>query len=195
MPPRHRSFRALVPAGLALAALLPSSYGHAQTPESDPAPCRQSAEARQLDFWIGHWAVHHPETGERLGENVVEPLLKGCVLLENWTGARGSSGKSMNFYDPQRRTWRQVWVSDRGNVLDYRVGELRDGAMRFRGITIDEDGDTTRQKLTFIAVAPDTVRQVMEASTDGGATWDTTWVGVYVRKPADPDEDTSAGTR
>jgi hypothetical protein len=145
-------------------------------------PCRHSPEARQLDFWVGTWDVHHPETGQRLGENVIEPMLKDCALMENWTGGSGSSGKSLNFYDPQRKTWRQVWVSDRGNVLDYRDGAFSDGAMRFQGITLSESGDTTWQRLTFVDVAPDTVRQVFEASRDGGATWDTTWVGVYVRR-------------
>ena len=37
-----------------------------------------------------------------------------------------------------------------------RVEEYRDGAMRFRGVTIDEAGDTTLQKLTFDAVDPRT---------------------------------------
>ena len=150
--------------------------------EAPPSPCLESEAARQFDFWLGTWDVYNPR-GEQAGVNVVERLLQGCLLLENWTGAGGSSGKSMNYWDPQRGTWRQVWVSDRGNVLDYRQGEYRDGAMRFRGITIGESGDTTQQKLTFEAVAPDTVRQVFEASTDGGATWDTTWVGIYLRRP------------
>ena len=111
--------------------------------------------------------------------------------MESWTGARGSSGKSMNFWDPQRRTWRQVWVSDRGNVLDYRQGEYRDGAMRFQGITINAQGDTTLQKLTFHNVAADTVRQVFEASTDGGETWNVTWDGIYVKRAEDAMEESS----
>ena len=167
---------------LALAAALASPAAGAGQESASPTPCMDTEAARQLDFWVGTWDVVSPEDGGRLGENVVERELGGCLVMENWTGARGSSGKSMNFWDPQRRTWRQVWVSDRGNVLDYRHGEYRDGAMRFLGITIGEAGDTTAQKLTFHDVAPDTVRQVFEASTDGGATWETTWVGIYVRR-------------
>lgn len=145
-------------------------------------PCRHSEEARQLDFWIGTWDVYNPRNGQKMGVNVVEPTLKGCALIENWTGAGGSSGKSLNFFDPQRKTWRQVWVSDLQNVLDYRHGEFRDGAMRFSGMTLDPAGDTTLQKLTFVDVAPDTVRQVFESSSDGGQTWSTDWVGIYVRR-------------
>ena len=156
----------------------------AQEPDTVNAePCRHSPEARQLDFWIGTWDVHNPETGRVVGVNAIEPMLNGCALLESWTGAGGSSGTSLNFYDPQRKTWRQVWVSDRHNVLDYRQGELRDGAMRFSGLTIDAAGDTTLQRLTFFDVAPDTVRQLFESSKDGGESWSADWVGIYVRRP------------
>lgn len=148
----------------------------------DPDVCRNRPESRQLDFWIGTWDVVHPEDGRALGVNVIEPMLNDCALMESWSGARGSSGRSLNFYDPQRRTWRQVWVDDQGNVLDYRAGELRGDAMRFEDITIGPAGDTTLQKLIFHHVAADTVRQVFESSKDGGSTWTTDWVGVYVRR-------------
>lgn len=160
--------------------------------ERNVEPCLYSEQARQLDFWIGTWDVYDPR-GQQVGVNEIERLLNGCALLESWTGRGGSSGKSLNFYDPQRETWRQVWVSDRGNVLDYRHGEYRDGAMRFEGTTIGEDGDTMRQKLTFEPVSPDTVRQVFEASQDGGQTWDTTWVGTYVRRSPVGSDDRSEG--
>jgi hypothetical protein len=187
MTARNRPSPALLALAVCAAGLTPGSATAQDAAPADPAPCMSSAPARQLDFWLGTWDVVNPEDGRKLGVNVVERELGGCMVLENWTGAGGSSGKSMNFWDPQRRTWRQVWVSDRGNVLDYRHGEYRDRAMRFAGITIGEDGDTTRQRLTFHDVAPDTVRQVFEASTDGGATWRTTWVGIYVRRAAPAD--------
>ncbi len=156
----------------------------AQQQEPDPERCREHAEWRQLDFWIGSWDVIHPEDGRRLGVNVIEPMLNGCALMENWTSVRGGTGKSLNFYDPQRRTWRQVWVDAFGSVLDYRSGEFRDGAMHFNGITISPAGDTTFQRLTFHHVSADTVRQVFHSSQDGGATWTEDWEGIYVRRAA-----------
>jgi hypothetical protein len=170
-------------ARLALAAVLLVPAALVAQEQAPPPPgCGDTEQARQLDFWVGTWDVVHPETGDTLGVNVIEPILHGCALMESWTGARGGTGKSLNFWDSQRRTWRQVWVADRGNVLDYRHGEYRDGAMHFRGITI-RDGDTTHQKLTFVDVAPDTVRQVFERSSDGES-WETTWVGIYLRRPS-----------
>lgn len=157
----------------------------AQQQPPDPDRCRNTPEHRQLDFWIGTWDVVRPDDGQKLGTNTIEPIdgLNGCALMENWTSARGYQGKSLNFYDARRRTWRQVWVDGVGGALDYREGELRDGAMHFSGITIGEAGDTTLQNLIFTPVAADTVRQVFESSQDGGATWTTDWVGIYIRQP------------
>lgn len=172
----------LVPA-LVLAAGAATSAPAVAQEAPDPERCRNHVEWRQLDFWIGTWDVVHPVDGRQLGVNVIEPALSGCALIEHWTSAAGSTGRSLNFFDPQRRTWRQVWVDGFGNVLDYRNGEFRDGAMRFRGITMDPAGDTTLQKLTFQHVATDTVRQVFESSKDGGVTWSKDWEGLYIRRP------------
>jgi hypothetical protein len=65
--------------------------------------------------------------------------------------------------------------------LDY-TGEFKDGAMRFTGWTRDTKGNRVEQKLTFLAIAPDTVRQLFEASSDGGKTWAPTFDGRYVKR-------------
>lgn len=149
--------------------------------EANGEPCMHSETARQLDFWVGKWDVYNPQ-GQKVGENEVQRLLKGCLLLENWTDGAGSQGKSMNFFDTLRQTWRQVWVAEQGNSLDYREGEYHDGRMVFLGLRLDQAGDTVQDRLTFVNVSPDTVRQEFEASSDGGETWTTTWVGIYVRR-------------
>ncbi len=149
--------------------------------ERNAAPCEHEPAFRELDFWVGEWVVVEPRSGRKLGDNRVERHVAGCMLLENWTAAGGGTGKSMNIYDRSRDTWRQLWISSTGNVLDYSEGELRDSAMHFRGASLDERGDTILQRLVFEAVAPDTVRQVFTQSTDGGANWQTTFVGLYVR--------------
>ena len=147
-------------------------------------PCEHLPEARQLDFWLGTWDVFAPN-GVQQGVNRIEKMLRGCALMENWTGGAGREGKSLNFFDPQRKTWRQVWVADGNSVLDYRNGEYRDRAMHFSGISIAANGDTTLQKLTFKNVHADTVHQIFEQSTDRGKTWTVTWTGIYIRRSGD----------
>jgi hypothetical protein len=149
-------------------------------------PCRSAPEAHQFDFWVGTWDVSQwngaplPGGGGR-GTNEIYPILEHCVLLENWTGALGSSGKSFNWYDTNLHKWRQAWMADGGGPLDY-FGEYKDGAMRFEGWTLNPDGSHMLQKLTFFRISPDTVRQLFEQSADGGKTWVPTFDGRYIRR-------------
>jgi len=154
--------------------------------EATRYPCRAMPEAKQFDFWIGQWdvtpwALAAPQPGQQMGTNDVQPILEHCVLLENWRAAGGGEGKSFNYYDTNLHRWRQVWMADSGGPLDY-TGEYRDGAMRFTGWTLDAKGRRVEQKLTFFNIAPDTVRQLFEASSDSGRTWTSTFDGRYVRR-------------
>jgi len=156
------------------------------TADSMAYPCRTSAKAHEFDFWIGTWDVTQFNQapiphGLGTGTNEVQAILEGCVLLENWTGATGSSGKSFNWYDTNIGKWRQSWMADGGGPLDY-TGEYKDGAMRFEGWTLGPKGSHVLQKLTFYNISPDTVRQQFEQTTDSGKTWATTFDGRYVRR-------------
>ena len=166
--------------------LLLGTILHAQTPAGVPHPCLTMPEAHQFDFWIGTWdvtpwQVKAPTPAQKMGFNDIHPILEHCVLSENWTATRGGEGKSSNFFDTNLGKWRQIWMADSGGPLDY-TGEFRDGAMRFAGWTRDAKGNRVEQKLTFFAIAPDTVRQLFEASTDGGKTWASTFDGRYVKR-------------
>jgi hypothetical protein len=149
-------------------------------------PCKSMPEARQLDFWIGTWDVapwNAPPGTPRgvAGFNDIQPILEQCVVHENWTGGGGGEGKSYNFFDVNRRKWRQVWIADGGGSLDY-TGEFRDGAMRFEGWTVNPQGGRMLQKLTLTPFGRDTVRQTFEVSADSGKTWTATFDARYVRR-------------
>ncbi len=148
-------------------------------------PCRRGVEAHQFDFWVGEWAVtlwqSDPSTAP-VGHNSVTADLEHCAILEAWTPTAGGKGRSINFWDTNRHAWRQVWISAEGGTLDYE-GHFADGAMRFTGWTLGADGKHVLQKLTFLQIAADTVRQLFEASEDGGTTWKSTFDGRYARLP------------
>jgi hypothetical protein len=141
-------------------------------------------ETHQFDFWIGEWDVNpwqQPTAPPAsMGKNSVHSVIDGCAVLEEWTGARGGTGKSLNFYDYNRNTWRQVWVGTGGGSLDYS-GNFHDNAMHFEGWNLAKDGKRVLQKLTFTKISQDTVRQTFEASKDDGKTWAVTFDGRYVR--------------
>ena len=154
-------------------------------PPPTPPPCASAARNRQFDFWLGTWDVYPSAapiaTAPPIGVNVITSIEGGCVLLEMWTDSRGGTGRSFNWYDTNLRTWRQLWLDQGGNTLDYTSGEYRDGAMRFSGWTIGPQGRRVEQKLTFFNIDRDTVRQLFEASRDSGRTWQPTFDGRYVR--------------
>lgn len=149
-------------------------------------PCRADPTSQEFDFWIGDWDVY--VGGALAGRNTVEPMLGDCTLLENWTSANNREGKSFNWVDRstyREPRWRQLWIADGGNTLDYYNGHYSDGAMRFEGHTFSPTGDSIPQKLRFENLAPDTVRQVFEQSNDGGSSWVVTFNGLYVRRAMD----------
>jgi hypothetical protein len=146
-------------------------------------PCQHDPKARELDFWLGAWDVLGPD-GQKVGDSHIDLMLDQCVLLENWTGRGGSSGKSFNLWDAGRKEWLQTWVDDHGSQHNYH-GRFVDGAMRFDGETYDAKGQRQPLRLTFTPLPGGKVRQLMESSSDGGKTWSTAFDGTYVhRAPA-----------
>ncbi len=142
-------------------------------------PCQGDPVHRELDFWVGEWNVFGAK-GNHVGTSSVKPILGGCVILESWSGDLGSRGQSFNFWDADRKRWRQTWVDDSGGNLDY-VGELEGAAMRFQGET-PESGTNAKHRLTFFKLDGGKVRELAEASTDGGKTWVVRYDFTYVRK-------------
>ena len=88
---------------------------------------------RDFDFWEGKWNVMGGPSFA--GTNIVESEVGGCVLVENWTGAGGGQGKSLNSYDAATGTWHQMWVADNGCPFSVILieGGLVDGRMLMQG--------------------------------------------------------------
>ena len=161
---------------LLLTLLAPTALAQTQAPEP---PCMRSELHRAFDFWIGDWEVRRPD-GQIVGTSRIERILGGCVLLEHWTGAGGSSGKSFNYFDPEEYEWRQLWVDAAGGHMDYR-GEIYQGAMEFEGRNIRPDGTSSLMRMTFTPLEDGRVRQYIEESKDDGVTWSAWFDGYYTR--------------
>jgi hypothetical protein len=167
----------------ALLFLLASFAGtaDAQTPPPAPPPACTAPEHRQFDFWLGQWTV--VAGGKHAGDSRIESILDGCVLLENWTGASGSVGKSFNTYNRQTGQWEQFWVDNQGTRLFLRGG-FSNGHMVLTGQQDQPDaktGKTQRERITWTPNADGSVRQLWETSTDDGKTWAVSFDGLYTR--------------
>jgi hypothetical protein len=142
------------------------------------APC-DDALHRQFDFWIGRWDV--TDKGKVIAASVIERFADGCGILESYTQLDGYSGKSINFYDPAAKRWRQQWIDSLGNSSEWN-GEFRGGAMRFDGEAHRADGRKAVRNMTFTPLPDGNVRQASDLSPDGGKTWKPGYDFVYVRK-------------
>ena len=146
-----------------------------------PTPCATDPERRKFDFWVGDWSVT-TAGGTVVGSSVVQSINGGCSLLENWTAARGSTGKSLNSFNPSISKWQQYWVDQTGGVTEYRDSEWHNGALSFLAHTTQPNGSPMLQRLTFSALSDSVVRQHGERSTDDGKTWSTTYDFYYHRR-------------
>lgn len=146
----------------------------------DAAPCSR-AEYRQFDFWLGKWGVYDPDD-ELVGKSRIVGVLGGCAIHESWQSAKsGFAGHSYNTYDATRDLWHQTWV-DKSGVLLLLEGGLDDaGRMVLQGRRRLEKGGTKRvlDRLTWTPRADGSVRQLWEASKDGGKSWEVVFDGLY----------------
>jgi len=143
-------------------------------PPQTASPCA-SPEHRQFDFWVGEWEVTRPD-GKVAGHNRITPILGGCALREEWTGAGGNQGTSLNAWDPGAHAWRQTWVDQSGAVL-LLAGGIDGGRM----VMVSGDGPS-RQRITWTPMPDGRVRQLWDASEDGGKTWKVAFDGTYRKR-------------
>lgn len=180
----HKTLIVLISAMLAATALAQDEGDEgAGTDQPQPPryPCKESEQHRAFDFWVGEWDVTFQD--KHAGVNRIELILGDCVLFENWTSAGGAyAGKSFNYYDKAEDHWRQIWIDDRGGVIEF-TGDVKDGVMYYTATTRSQpDGGEIEHKLTFTPNDDGSVRQLWEQSKDGGENWNTVWDGHYVRK-------------
>jgi len=181
--------RTLISAGLGLilagCAMAQEAAPDAQTPPPPPPPpppCQGEAY-EQFDFWVGDWSVT-ATNGQFAGNNSITKEEGGCLLLETWTSAGGTTGQSYNYYNPDTGKWRQVWVSA-GALIDYEGGLTETGSMKLVGTITYHSGPTTAPFTGEWTLNEDgTVTQHFEqynAETDEWAPW---FTGIYTREEA-----------
>jgi hypothetical protein len=148
------------------------------------SPCERDARFREFDFWVGEWDVYDGD-GALVGENTIERRENGCVLVENWHGAQGSTGMSINYLDKITDEWVQIWHAAGGYQIDIRGG-LSDDGMRLTGtIHYIGNGTTAPFRGLWTPLPDGRVRQYFEQSNDDGKTWKPWFEGFYARKSAE----------
>ena len=155
-------------------------FGQTMKLAAQPAPAPMPPEARQFDFWLGEWEVFGPD-GALGGHSRIESVAGGHALLENWSDADGTSGKSLNIYNPDKKLWQQFWVGATSPVLELSGG-LQGGSMVLSGTRTSVHGGTVTDRITWTPRADGSVRQLWETSKDDGKTWQVNFDGIYKPK-------------
>ena len=164
--------------GLASMAAVLVLGAHAQS-DSQPGPC--DAEPYQaFDFWLGAWRVTDP-AGELAGSSTITKQENGCLLVERWESARGTTGQSYNYFDPGTEMWRQVWISP-DVVIDYEGGPNQRGHMLLEGTIKYRNGDTHPFRGNWVPNANGTVTQHFEQYDEGEERWEDWFIGTYRKK-------------
>ena len=186
--------------GLVVVTLLLTSSCAAKRAPSSPPFARvercDGPEYRKLDFWLGEWIVETPAGGLE-GRNRIVSTLGGCAIEEHWTEATRGEGTSLFHFDRALGAWKQVWVTSEGGFKEKREvapsPDMPADSIRFQGEVPRPSGGVALDRTTLTKLAGGRVRQVIEQSIDGGATW-TRWEGIYVH-PKPPAACTEATHR
>ncbi|HNR76904.1 MAG TPA: hypothetical protein PKM48_07215 [Parvularculaceae bacterium] len=146
-------------------------------------PCRSAAHGKALDFWLGEWTVASEDGATRFGENRIERALDGCAVFEHWRGASGGEGKSLFYFDARADRWEQIWVTADttrpGGLKRKLLVDFAGAGVRFQGELKSEAGAPYLDRTTLTPLEDGRVRQLIEISTDDGATWKATFDGYY----------------
>lgn len=145
------------------------------------AACADTAAGRALDFWLGDWTVH---TGEdQVGTNAIQKALDGCAIFEHWENRFGNQGKSLFYFDAVEDTWQQVWVTEDtsrpGGLKLKSMAAQAEGMVRFEGTLMHPTRGEYLDRTTLTLETDETVRQLIEVSFDGGASWQISFDAVY----------------
>ena len=144
------------------------------------APCLHDPRNRAFDFWLGDWDVSDNKSGASVGKSHIELSLDGCLLIENWSGKYGDTGKSFNHLDPESGNWRQYWVASNGSVNTYE-GDIQDGVMHFTGTSRARGVAPASVRLTFRPHPDGSVEQIGEAPDTAGG-WTVTYDFIYKKQ-------------
>ena len=166
--------------------LVPGAPARGDEPPPPPPPpsCAADPAFAMLDFWLGDWDVYVEDT--LAGVNHIEKILDGCAVTEDWTSTMRTRGHSLFYYLPEEKTWKQVWVTgnalSRGGVKEKKLVERAENSLRFQGEVRLPGGGSYFDRTTLTALENGDVRQLIEVSTDGVASWQAVFDGRYVRR-------------
>ena len=147
--------------------------------QSDCACCTD--DHKQFDFWVGEWNVYDT-AGNKVGENAIVKLEKGCIINEHWKSARGGSGRSYNYFDPSDSTWNQLWIDSQGNNLKLKGHAKTNEMILSSELVPGQKIDFYRNRITWTQHEDESVTQLWEILDKNDKVLSVAFKGIYKRK-------------
>lgn len=148
---------------------------------TEPGPCAAGSVTRQFDYWLGDWVI---STNEKPGTatSKVYLSLDKCAIIESWNDGKGHAGENIFAYSFDDRSWRGMFVDNRGHAHVFVDGKVADGAAEFDGPSRGPNGEAVLNRIKIVRASANEVKQTWEKSTDNGSTWTTAFSGTYSHK-------------
>jgi tetratricopeptide (TPR) repeat protein len=126
---------------------------------------------RRFDFLQGKWLLTTPG-GRRVGSLVVTPDNNGYTLLGRLINNSSSNNTTIvSFFEPGVGRWKQVWVDDRGTVIQLEHAEGEEDSLVLEGEMVTSEGETRRARVIYTEDEEGVVSQTLLNSRDG-EDWD-----------------------
>ncbi len=151
-----------------------------QLPAQDSCACC-TADHGKFDFWVGEWEVQDT-LGQVIGQNTIQKLEDNCILSENWRGAKGTTGRSYNYYDPTDSTWNQLWLDNSGTILKLKGYPATHQMVLKSTLLPGQKVDFFRHRITWTLNEDQTVTQQWDVVDQEDKLLQTVFVGIYHRK-------------
>ena len=167
--------------GVSVLALLSGPSSRARTPPPEPP----AEVLGQLDFWLGDWTVAwtDAEGNRHQGTNRIERILDGKVIRESFdaSAASGFRGGSYSVFDRQSGQWKQTWVDNSGNYMDF-LGHSNGDTFIFQRRFIRHDGVEMENRMVFKDITADSLTWDWEGRPAGADEWKLLWRLEYTRR-------------
>jgi hypothetical protein len=147
---------------------------------TNATPCAANPENRQLDYWLGNWAVG-AEGSSGKAHSTVSLSLDKCLVVENWDGGRGHYGQNIFGYSTDDNSWHGMFADNEGRVHVFTSGKASSGSAEFEGTSRGPSGETVLNRVRMVRLSSNKVEQTWEKSSDNGLTWNLAFRGEYSR--------------
>ena len=147
-----------------------------------------TGQAQLFDFWLGNWDATWDEADGKKGKgtNLIEKILDGKVLQENFMVLKGQSqgfkGVSISVFNPQSQEWKQSWADNQGGYYAFRGRAEGEKRIFQTDVVRLNDGRQFTQRMVFKDITPQSMTWDWESSGDGGKSWTLNWRIFYTKK-------------